>query len=128
MATENQKSAFNIRTKLIKEKKPVIMGEVMKEAGYSNRTSEHPGVLTASKGWEELKKTLNEDAAIKTFNDLVSDKNEDKRTRMDAAKEILKINDRYPAQKSKIIGLFDKLDELDDKPDQTPKSDKLDTP
>jgi len=123
MATENQKQAFNIRTKLIKEKKPVVMGEVMKDAGYSNRMSEHPGVLIKSKGWEELKKTLNEDDAIKTFNDLASDKNEDKRSRLDASKEILKINDRYPAQKNKITGLFDKLEEIDDKPTEAPAGD-----
>ncbi|MDD5098598.1 MAG: hypothetical protein PHD31_02700 [Candidatus Pacebacteria bacterium] len=41
------------------------------------------------------------------MNELSDPANEDKDNRLKASIEILKLNDRYPASKGKVIGLFE---------------------
>lgn len=115
MATTQQKRAMNIKLQKIKENKPVRMGEVMVQAGYSPTTAKRPQDLTQSKGWQELKVLyLDDELALKTLSDLADGTNDDKDNRLKASTEILKLNDRYPAQKSKILGLFHKIEDLEE--------------
>lgn len=94
MATERQKLAFNIRTKKIIEKKPVVMGDVMKEAGYSDRMSEHPGVLVASDGWAKLlAKYADEPIMDAIYKDALDKK--DKRNATENRKIFLKVKGRF---------------------------------
>jgi len=79
--------------------------------GYALISAEKNKV-TQSKTWEQLKeKYLNDEKALLTFNELADKKNTDKDNRLKASVEILKLKDRYPATKSKIIGLFENIGE-----------------
>ena len=91
------------------------MKDIILESGGAASTANRPKIITESKGWEELKaKYLDDEKALKTLQDLSDEKNEDKDNRFKASVEILKLNDRYPAQKSRIIGLFDKISSLEE--------------
>ena len=114
MATQRQKQALKKTVELIKNNKPVYLKRVMSEVGYSPSICRTPKVLTESKGWKELKaKYADDEKALLTLNELADGANDDKDNRLKASVEILKLNDRYPANKSKIVGLFDKIKSLE---------------
>lgn len=115
MPTELQKRAMRIKIEKTQNKEPIKMAQIMLEAGYTKKTAHNPTDLTESKGWAYLKaKYLDDEKALQTFSDLAAEENEDKDNRLKASIEIMKLNDRYPAQKSKIIGLFDKISALEE--------------
>lgn len=111
-----QKTAFEKTLKNIAQNRPVVMGKIMMESGYSKASSINPYKNLISKdGWAELKaKYADDEKALKTLSDLSAEENEDKDNRLKASVEILKLNDRYPAQKSKVLGLFQGLDSLEE--------------
>lgn len=91
---------------------PNIERSMIKQ-GYS-ASSARANKVVKTKTWEALKKKyIKDDLAAQTFHDLAQPTNEDKDNRLKASIEILKLNDRYPAQKSKILGLFGSLEELE---------------
>ena len=115
MVTTLQKNVMKIKLEKIRANKPVKMGQVILQAGGSQSTAKRPKIITDSKGYQELEaKYLNEERALKTLYDLTADTNEDKDNRFKASVEVLKLKDRYPATKSKIIGLFDKISSLEE--------------
>ncbi|MEW6606044.1 MAG: hypothetical protein AB1414_01150, partial [bacterium] len=66
-------------------------GEIMREAGYSLITSKTPQRLTDSKGFRKLLMEYFPNERInEVLNEIVSDK-KDKRSRLDAIKEICKL-------------------------------------
>ena len=127
MTTPRQQAAFKKMLEKLANKEPVVLGTIMREVGFSEVTSKNPGKnLTSKVGWEELKRELDSNGARDAFNDLVSGENQDKRTRLAAAIEITKITGGYPQQENKVIGLFEKVSELqDDKSKNTTDGDKL---
>ena len=115
MATLLQERTMRIKMEKVREHKPLIMGQIMVEAGFSPKTAQKPKQLTESKGWAELKaKYLDDEVALATLAELSKPENEDKDNRFKASVEILKLNDRYPALKSKVMGLFQTLDNLEE--------------
>lgn len=113
MATSMQKQAFKKKLELIKQNKPVYLNRIMKEVGYSPSIARTPKTLTESDGWKELQAKYSDDEkALLTLNELADGANEDKDNRLRASVEILKLNDRYPANKSKIVGLFEKIESV----------------
>ena len=99
-----------------KGKRPNISG-LMREEGYSEYSARSLKV-TKTKTWQQLKaKYLDDEKALITLNELADKSNEDKDNRLKASKEILILNDRYPAKKNKIIGLYDRLSDITDKND-----------
>jgi len=115
MATALQERAMEIKLRYIRQNKPLEMGKIMIQAGFKPNTAHNPKDLTESKGWEELKnKYLKDELAVTTLNELAGKENEDKDNRLKASVEILKLKDRYPAQKSKVLGLFSTLDDLEE--------------
>ena len=93
--------------------KPNIEKNMLKH-GYS-MTSARSHKVVSTKTWEQLKrKYLRDELALQTFNDLAQSSNDDKDNRLKASVEIMKLNDRYPAQRSKVLGLFSTLDSLEE--------------
>ncbi len=130
-STPRQQAAFKKMLELLAKSEPVILGTIMREVGYSTATAINPGKnLTSKEGWDALKRELDSEGARDTLNDLVSPRNTDKRTRFSAAVEIIKIQGGYPQQESKVIGLFEKVGELqkDDKPRDTPTENQFPAP
>lgn len=70
--TTKQKRAVEIIAENIGKQKEVVMGKVLREAGYSKSTSETPTRVTNSKTWEQLlEKTLNERGLLKKHKQLI---------------------------------------------------------
>lgn len=114
MATNKQRQTHKVLIDSIVNKGSVLtMQDAMIKGGYSPQVARNPKVVTESKGWQELLLKYNDELLMDRLNDIALD-NEDKRSSIEAIKEIFKLKDRYPAQRSKIIGLFDKISELED--------------
>ena len=113
MPTQLQKQAFDIKTLKVKEHKPVLMGEVMIEAGYSEVTTKKPKNLTDSTGWQTLLSEY-EDKPIMDLMYKEALDTSDKRNATANRDMYFKIKDKYPASRSKIIGLFGGLSDLEE--------------
>jgi len=105
---------MDIKVEKIKQKKPVKMGKVMIEAGFSKSTARVPKQLTESKGWQQLLAKVDDSAILDKLNAIAMDI-KDKRACLQAIDILLKLKDKYPAQKSKIVGLFDTISGLEKK-------------
>jgi len=81
----------------------------MKDAGYSEATAKNPSNLTKSKGFQSLLASIIDDEDLITEINDIAFNNEDKRTKLQAIDMLLKLKDLYPAQKSKVLGLFDTI-------------------
>lgn len=115
MATVRQRKAMKILIEKDKNNEPIIMKDVMMKAGYPETTASRPQDLTTSKGWLKLKeKYLNDEKALITLDQLADASNDDKDNRLKSSIEILKLNDRYPALKNKVVGLFQTLDGIEE--------------
>ena len=101
MATINQKNAFKKTVERIKDNKRVVMGEVMRESGYSNETALKPRLLTKSKGWNELLAQIEDDKILERLYEIALDKN-DKRATLQAVDMLLKLKDKYPDNKLRL--------------------------
>ena len=112
MATETQKRAMDLKIERIKQKKPIKMGEIMREAGYSKKSAEYPKRLVESKGWQELLNSIEDSALLKKLNEIALDK-KDKRANIEAIKELMKLKDRYPKQKLAISIFEEELKKLE---------------
>ena len=127
-STPRQQAAFKKMLEKLAKHESVILGTIMREVGYADATAINPGLnLTSRPGWDLLKRELDSNGARDAFNELVAKQNTDKRTRLAAAIEITKITGGYPAQESKVIGLFEKVGELqqDDRPENLSDENQL---
>lgn len=127
-STPRQQAAFKLMTEKLMRHEPALLGQIMREVGYSLTTSANPTAnLVNTEAWQTMKNTLDKPGAVRTFNDLVRPENKDSRSRLAAAIEITKITGGYPPQENKVIGLFDKLSELraNDRPTDTPEENQL---
>lgn len=124
-STPRQQAAFKKMLEKLAKSEPVVLGSIMREVGYSPATAINPTKnLTSKVGWDSLKRELDSGGARDAFNELVAPQNTDKRSRLAAAIEITKITDGYPKQDNKVIGLFEKVGELqvNDKEDENTNS------
>lgn len=92
------------------------VSKAMREAGYKDKTAKNPKNLTTSKAFKEVLLDIDDEAIVKEIRSIALAK-DDKRAKLQAIDMLLKLKDRYPAQKSKVIGLFDKLSDITDNPD-----------
>lgn len=113
MATLKQKTAFKKVLENIENKNPKTAGQILVESGYDKLTAKHPSQVLDSKGFQKLLSKINDDVILSKFYEILCDN--DKRASIQAGIELLKLKDRYPANKSKIIGLFDTLSGLEDR-------------
>jgi hypothetical protein len=113
MATEMQKRAFEIRLQKLKEGKPIRMGQVMREAGYSPKSAINPHLLLNSKGWKELLASIDEKPLLDRLKEIALSK-KDKRASIEAIKELLKLKDRYPKEKLKVELFEEELKKIKD--------------
>ena len=68
-----QKVAAEIISEKIRKKEKVVIGEVLKEAGFSESTQLRPSTVTKTKTWQQLlDKTLKEKGLLKTHKALLN--------------------------------------------------------
>ena len=94
------------------------MKGLMLESGYAPNTAINPGLnLTSKRGWQFLLSSISDEVILAKIYEVMLA--EDKRTSLVAADILLKLKDRYPASKSKVVGLFQELKGLEeDEPDR----------
>ncbi len=88
--------------------KPNVYQE-MKNKGYTE-SSARAQKVTYSKTWKECLESINDVEVIDMFKEIVRDKF-DKRARIAAGSELMKLKDRYPKQKISL-GVFDQREEF----------------
>ena len=116
--TLRQKIAFRNLLKHITEGKPFSWKMIMLESGYSEASAGMPErVLYSRPGFQQLLVQIDDEVVLgKVYEILLGD---DKRSSLTAAEILLKLKDRFPAQKSKVVGLFQELKGLEeDEPDR----------
>jgi hypothetical protein len=85
-------------------RKPSISG-IMRKYGYAD-TSAKVLKVTTTKTWKNLlDKMIDDEKILERLNEIAMDK-EDKRACLQAIDMILKLKDKYPQHKTKIMGLF----------------------
>ena len=104
MATLKQKTAFNKVLENIDKKNPKTAGAILLDSGYDITTSKRPSQVLKSQGFQELLAQIDDRAILTRFYQILSA--EDKRASIAAGIELLKLKDRYPAQRTKVQGLF----------------------
>jgi len=115
MATQLQTRIYKSKLDKIRQNKKVVMKDIILKAGGSLATANRPKTITNSVGWEELKnKYADDEKALLTLNQLADEKNDDKDNRLKSSIEILKLNDRYPKQQNVIVGLFNKIESIEE--------------
>ena len=91
------------------------MHDVMVEAGYKETVAQHPKLLTQSQAWQKAMVGIDFPRHLDELDDLASTKkNTDKDNCLKATDMLFKLGDKFPPQKSKIMGLFDTISNLED--------------
>lgn len=108
--TIKQKIAFTKLIEKIENKEPIKMGEIMLQSGFSKVTAVNPGKNLLEKvGWQQLLAKIDDSVILERINNILID--EDKRASLQAADMLLKLKDRYPANKIKMTA-FDERDKV----------------
>lgn len=115
MPTELQKEVFKevVKQKLA-GKRPVV-SKIAREKGASPSYARLPQMITKSKGWQELLAKYEDEPLTDRLYDIAL--GGDRRASLQAIKELFTLKDRYPAQKSQVVSLYEKLSDLADKPE-----------
>ena len=112
-STLRQKIAFSNLLRKIANKEPWTLNEIMVISGYSENTAINPEQNLISKpGFQVLLEQIADDSVLAVIYSVLM--GEDKRSALTAADMLLKLKDRYPASKSKVMGLFGNMDYKED--------------
>jgi hypothetical protein len=124
--TVRQKLVFNDLLEKIAKKEPWSLAELMVDNGYAVKTAHNPKEnLTEKAGWNMLLSTISDEAILLTiYKAMLSD---DTRSSLSAADMLLKLKDKYPAMKSKVMGLFGNFNANEQNEDNVPQADSVST-
>ncbi len=111
MVTARQKKVIDIILENQNSGQVMTLGEILLKAGYSKSISERPQSVFESLNFKEYLNTIDDRPIIKKWMQwALSDK--DRRVALEAGREILKLKDRYPDVRTKVVGLFANIGEL----------------
>ena len=111
LAKKRIKNVFDNTLKDIRSGKKVSISGAMKKEGYSESSCRALKVKK-TKTWETLLKSVDDEIILKKIYEILQ--GDDKRSSLTSADMLLKLKDKYPAQKSKVMGLFQAIDDLKD--------------
>lgn len=112
--TLRQAKAIRLTCENLQKNKPINMGKIMRESGYSDSVSKHPEILTKSKSWEDAMKGIDWAKHLLQLEELADTEfNQDKDNVLKSKQMLFNLGDKFPANKTKIVGLFDKIQELE---------------
>ena len=113
MATARQQRAITKTLEKLGKKQPIKMGEIMLESGYKKSMAKNPQILTTSKAWVETMKGINWGKQLEQVEQLGDiEQNEDKDNCLKAKDMLFKLGDKYPKGETKIIGIFNKIEQI----------------
>jgi len=109
--TIKQELTFAAMLNAIENGEGFNLKDLMIKSGYSKNTAVNPGKnLIKKEGWQQLMAQINDEIILaKIYEVLFAG---DKDSTLKAADMLLKLKDKYPAQKSKVFGLFQTLEGL----------------
>jgi len=115
MSTIKQKQ---VMSKIIENRGNV--SKSMRDVGYTENTAKNPKNLTDSKGFQELlSELIDNEELIKEIKKEI--KGNDKRVKLQAIDMLLKLKDLYPKLTGKFVGLFERIDEITEEPQEKPQ-------
>jgi len=98
--TTKQKLAFGELLRKIESGESFNLKTIMLDSGYTEATAKNPEKnLTGKTGWQLLLAQIDDKMILAKFYEILF--SDDKRSSMDAGKELLKLKDKYPATKIK---------------------------
>ena len=111
LAKKRIKNVFNDSMENIRKGKSPNISSAMKKEGYSESSCRALKVKK-TKTWENLLKSVDDEIILKKIYEILQ--GDDMRSSLTSADMLLKLKDKYPAQKSKVMGLFQAIDDLKD--------------
>jgi hypothetical protein len=111
MATLKQKAVFSATVKNLKQKNPLNKKELLLSEGYSVSVADKPSLVFDSKYFQERLAAIDDTKILEKWYEWATDET-DRRVSVQCGENIMKLKDRYPKQKSKMIGLFETIDEI----------------
>jgi len=110
MPTLSQKETFNeVMRQMASGERPNV-SKAMRKVGYKRSTWKRPPNLTASKGWQELLDSVNDDALLDKVRKIALA--DDSNTALRAIDMLMKLKDRYPAGKLKVTEYAEEVQRL----------------
>lgn len=85
-------------------------GKAMKKNGYSDAYASNPHQLMKTQGWQFLLDNVQDRDILARIYDILLDT--DKRSSLTAADMLLKLKDKYPANKMKMTSYTEEMNEL----------------
>ena len=101
MPTIKQEKLAKTYLEELKSDKPRSKGVIMRESGYADNTAIKPIQVFASKGFQEILSEVDDNRIIKKWNKWALQE-KDRRTSLEAGKEIMKLKGRYPKEQTEI--------------------------
>ena len=109
LAKKRIKDVFQDTLKNVSLGKTPDIKNTMIKHGYA-LTSANSQKVVKTKTWQELLTDIDDNLIIDKLKEILN--SDDKRSALTSADMLLKLKDRYPAQKKKIIGLMATLGEI----------------
>lgn len=111
--TLRQQTTFDILLKVIQSGQPFTWKAIMLKGGYSPVTAQAPDLnLISREGFQKLLARIDDAPILAKIYEIIF--GDDKRSSLTASDMILKLKDRYPAQKTKVLGLFETIKNLEE--------------
>lgn len=117
MPTIKQETAFKLMLENVREHNPKAFGTILREAGYG-KIAGQPTRIVRSDGWKELMAKHFPDKRIQKLIDKALKEYEeegeikDKRAFLGLMDMLIKLKDLYPKDKTKIVGLFERIESI----------------
>lgn len=110
LAKQRIKRVFDNSLENVRKGKRANISNNMLKQGYS-KSSSRALKVKKTKTWKNLLTSIDDEEILDMLKEIMRDKS-DKRSRIEAGKELFKLKDRYPAGKLKIQDFNEELEEL----------------
>lgn len=101
MSTMKQRKVKDIYLEEMQKDKPDTMGNILRRVGYAENTAIKPTQVFQSQGFQEMLAEIDDNRIVKKWTKwALQDK--DRRTSLEAGKEIMKLKNRYPKEQTEI--------------------------
>ena len=106
-----QKTTFKDTIENIQQKNPLTKKELLVKNGYATTVAQKPSLVFNSKYFKTRLAKIDDTKILDKWYEWALSE-EDRRVSVQCGEQIMKLKDRYPASKSKVIGLFETIDDL----------------
>lgn len=113
MPSTKQLKAIGFIQQDIREGRKPNKKQAMLKAGYNLTTANNPKILTESATFQQVLKTIDYGTQLKQVEDLGDTRlNKNGELALKAKDMLFKLGDLYPKAETKIVGIFNKIDQI----------------